>query len=645
MKQKLPKKLPQVKRLQNFLAVILLCFSLQSYATTEETLISNEDTWCGSISGFKFSNGNSSTTITNGGEYYIGDLPNNFYINVLVSGYSRSARIKVKNLYTGQYAYIQENYLPYTFPNGGSAWSYGPGYYEIEAKIYKYNSCSGWYCDKEKIRFKLTNTPSCGEIDGLVFSNGTNTVNISNGGSYDIATLPYNFYVDVVVSGMTDSAYNKIKNLNTGQVYTNTENILPYTYPGGNGAWSLGTGTFQFISKVYKYDNCYGTQCDYICYTFTLYEQNCGDITELQFTNGTETTTLTDGATYQLSDLPSNFYVDAIVSGASESVRFEVENVETNQQYSIIENYIPYTYPAGGGAWNLGTGTFEIKASMYSGNYCNSTLCDEETITITISDIEDVTCEADSGTISLSTNTLPILDLSSTVAINISLNGDAVVPSGFDKAFILSQPNLNGELVIKRWTRTSNSFTFSGLQDLGVYRVHVLVFNPATLDLATIQLQQTTATDVENLISSNNLCASLEEVGVQFLVIAPPPKQASTNNDDASGDVKDPIVKDVIIEKEATEEEFKPVLDNSTDIKLYPNPASNNLNVELLLLDAEVMHYTVYSINGKQVLRGTFDNSTFGKTKVDVNGLSNGLYIINFKSNFRSFSKKVQVLH
>ena len=97
MKQKLPKKLPQVKRLQNFLAVILLCFSLQSYATTEETLISNEDTWCGSISGFKFSNGNSSTTITNGGEYYIGDLPNNFYINVLVSGYSRSARIKVKN--------------------------------------------------------------------------------------------------------------------------------------------------------------------------------------------------------------------------------------------------------------------------------------------------------------------------------------------------------------------------------------------------------------------------------------------------------------------------------------------------------------------------------------------------------------------
>ncbi|WP_299251454.1 T9SS type A sorting domain-containing protein [uncultured Lacinutrix sp.] len=764
MEKKLPIYFPQVKRLQNFLMLFVLCFSIQSYATTIETFESSEDTYCGSISGFEFSNGNSSTPIQYGGEYILSELPSNFYVNLKVNGYLRSANFRLVNLDTGQYYNINESSLPYTFPGGNGAWSYGTGRFKVVAKVYKYNNCNGWYCDKEvtkftitnnpscgtisgfeftngnssvtiedngeysldqlpnnfytdiivdgfsesasikvknkntgqqytigenylpytfpggngawnlpaaeyeieakifkyancagsycdreKISFTLTNSSSCGEIDGLVFSNGTNTIAIANGGSYDVASLPYNFYVDVVVSGMTESASHKITNLDTGEVFNNGTNSFPYTYPSGNQAWNLGTGTFQFYSEIFKYDNCVGTRCDHICYTFTIYEQNCGDIAELQFSNGTDTITIEDGEAYNINNLPSNFYIDAIVSGASESVRLEVENLETNEEYSIIENYIPYTFPAGNGAWNLGLGTFEVKASMYSGNYCNSTLCDEKTLTFTITD-ENTLCEVNTGTITLDNSIISILNLSSPVTVNIVSNGDAVVPQGYNTAILLSRTNSSNNTVIEEYKLSSNFFFFAnGYNSIGDYKIHSLVYNPTSLDLSSISVGNTTITDVANTISGNDVCASFDEVGVPFSIMAPPPRIAEETSTEGT-----PIKGETLVSEEVDETvEIDPVVEvevlpstkNNVDIKLYPNPVVDNLNVELLLLDAEVMKYNMVDLNGRQVLQGSFDNSTFGKTSVDVNGLSNGLYIITFRSNFRTFSKKIQVNH
>ena len=755
MKKKLPIQLPRIKRLQDLLMLFVLCFSMQSYATISDTLESREDTYCGRISGFEFSNGSSSTAIQYGAEYLMSDLPNNFYVNLIVSGYTQSASFKLINLDSGQQYNIGENSLPYTFPGGNGAWSYGTGNFKVIAKIFKYNNCSGWYCDKEvtkftitknpqcgtisgfefsngnssvaiveggeysldqlpnnfyvdvvvngfsesasikvknkntgqqytigenylpytfpggngawnlpaaeyeieakifkysncagsycdkeKIKFTITNTPSCGEIDGLTFSNGTNTVAIANGGSYDVASLPYNFYVDVVVSGMTESASHKITNLDTGEVYNNGTNALPYTYPSGNQAWNLGTGTFQFYSEIFKYDNCTGTRCDHICYTFTIYEQNCGDIAELQFSNGTDNLTIEDGGSYVLSSLPSNFYIDAIINGESESVRLEVENLDTNEEYSIIENHIPYTFPAGNGAWDLGLGTFEVKASMFSGNYCSSTLCDEETITFTLTEAT-ILCTAASGSITLDNSILPVVNLNSIVNVNVALNGDAVVPAGFETAFVLSKPDVNNNLVIQNYTTSDSSFEFNGVSTVGSYRVHVLVFNATTLDLSSIQLGATTALDVQNTIVSNGLCASLEQNGVPFSITLLLPKAAAGE----SNNTTTPIIEGDVLEIAVVETTELPSTKNSIDIKLYPNPVSDNLNVELLLLDAEVMHYNMVDLNGRQVLKGAFDNSTFGKTSVNVNDLANGLYIITFRSNFRTFSKKIQVNH
>jgi len=719
------------------LMVFSFIYSITAFAETD----------CGHISGFELSNGNSSITIVDEGEYSLDQFPANAYIDVLISGFSESASIHVKNKDTGQEYTIVENYLPYTFPAGNGAWNPQPGEYEIEAELFKYNHAGGSDCDKVRIEITITNTPSCGQIDGLEFSNGSNTVSIVDGGSYDIASLPYNFYVDVIVSGMTESAFNRITNLDTGVVHTNGENALPYTYPSGNQAWNLGTGTFQFYSEIFRYDGCVGAKCDHTTVTFTIFEQNCGEISSFEFSNGTDNTTIADGGSYDINSLPSDFYIDAMVNGQGESVRLEVENFDTGETYNIIENYVPYTFPAGNAAWFLGTGTFKVKGSLFAGNYCNSTLCDVEEITFTINEqncgsitgFEFSNFSSDpvitivdgasyninnipsgfninvltSGNIESAFNTLTNTDTGevytntenvlpytfpgattqvwtlgcgtyklctsvyeydgasglecdsacisftltncqgpivcedtfagtgtiadSTILIgptgvetlSVIPNGDAVLSEGVTLGCMVTQ---GPDLIIRALSNTTDV----EISFFGDFKAHLFAYDESTLDLSFVVFGQTTAADVLAVIAANNLCASLEPLGIDFIAL---PTGIARN---AVVDTKDPInptdVDNTLIVK--TEEVIE---DASVDIKLYPNPVVNDLNVELLLLDAEVMNYKMIDLNGRQLLSGSFDNSSLGRTKINISKLTNGFYIVTFESNFRKFSKKIQV--
>lgn len=589
-------------RLKTVLLLSFVSFSVLTFAETN----------CGHISGFAFSNGNLSTTITNGENYTLSDLPNNFYVDVLVSGFSESARIKVRNLSTGQTMIIGENYLPYTFPSGNGAWNLGYGQFEVEAKIFKYNKCQGYHCDIEKIKFTLTSTPPCGQIDGLEFSNGADTVSIVNGGSYDINTLPSDFYIDVIVSGNTESAFNHITNLDTGEVVTNGENHLPYTYPGGEAPWALGTGTFKFSSKIFKYNNCKGTKCDHICITFTLYEDNCGEISGFEFSNGADTATIVDGVSYDVNDLPDGFYINGLVSGDSESFVYQVTNLDTGEVYNITENLIDYTFPAGNQSWDLGTGTFEIKASLFSHNHGNGTKCDEEIIIFTLTD-QPEPCEVAFGHYTIDQASL-ILDQGNS-SVTAMLAGDEVIPAGYSVGLVVTQTD---DLVVYAF---SNSLSVQ-FTEAGNYRVHLLIYNENTLDLSSVVFGQTTAAEVLATIAANGICAGLDVTGFPVIVLDtdPQPRMMPTGNT---------IVK------------TQKILSN--DIKLYPNPIVNDLNVELLLLDNEIMEYSFRDLNGRSVLSGRLDSSTLGKTKIETGYISNGFYILSFESNYRSFSRKVQI--
>ena len=73
-----------------------------------------------------------------------------------------------------------------------------------------------------------------------------------------------------------------------------------------------------------------------------------------------------------------------------------------------------------------------------------------------------------------------------------------------------------------------------------------------------------------------------------------------------------------------------------TDMEVYPNPATNNLNI--LLPDGidELEHFqiTLFNSFGQMVLQTT-------SMKIDLSNLPNGLYFLNMKSEEGEFNKKV----
>ncbi|MCA0133674.1 hypothetical protein, partial [Winogradskyella alexanderae] len=123
----------------------------------------------------------------------------------------------------------------------------------------------------------------------------------------------------------------------------------------------------------------------------------CGNIENFEFTNGQESTTIDDYATYNLNELPSGFYINASIHGYSQSLRYIITNLDTNQNYQVVENILPYTFPAGNGAWNLGAGTFRVKASLHAFDHALGWSCDTDYIQFTIT--EEESCLADAGTL------------------------------------------------------------------------------------------------------------------------------------------------------------------------------------------------------------------------------------------------------
>jgi|GEM_PF-2377206 len=839
MYKKLPKKTLVFKAL---LMLFAFAFSSQSYGL--------EDTRCGSISGFQFSNGTTSTAINYNQSYYINDLPNNFYIDLLVNGYSQSAKYHVRNLDTGQSYTVSENHLPYTFPGGNGAWNYGCGNFEIKAKLYKYNSC-GRYCDSETIRFNISCAPAqtCGDIAGYQFTNGTESVAITNNGVYELDALPNNFYVDLLVDGQSESASLRLKNLTTGQIFNVGENYLPYTIPGGNTAWSYGTGDFKLIGKIFENNYCQstmcdkevvyftinntvcgqidgfefsnfsdaaitivdgasydlenlpadfninlltsgplesayftltnvdtgevfnktenvvpytypgatntvwshgcgtfqicssvyqanyanGTECDSACLTFTItcedpcgtidgfefsnfsdatvaivdgssydlenlpsdfninlltsgplesayftltnvdtgevfnktenvvpytypgatnsvwshgcgtfqlctsiYTENntngtecanscvtftinceepCGNLDVFAFSNGSESVTITEGGEYNISDLPSDFYIDALVVGASESTITTITNLETGATTVVTDNTLPYAYPTTETSWDLGIGNFKVETQLFAGDDASSTLCDVQEVTFFLVDVLE--CEATSaGTSTLSTG-LAIVSPGISVTVTVNLNNDAVLPNGYQLSALLTKGD---DLVIEGYSSTQE-LTIPEVG--GFYKVHTLAYNPETFNLNAITLGTTTAFDILDLIANNQICADLDEVGSPLMVIV-------VGSTDRNSNVSVNQVKDIpLIEKQL-----------STEVKIFPNPAVNQLNIKVDLLKDETLNYTMIDINGKQVLAGRLSSNL---NVINTSELAVGFYILKLNSEVRNITKKIMV--
>lgn len=121
------------------------------------------------------------------------------------------------------------------------------------------------------------------------------------------------------------------------------------------------------------------------------------------------------------------------------------------------------------------------------------------------------TCTADAGTITADEPTVCFdLDLSQAV-ISATPDGNAVVPSGFEKAYVLTA---GSGLVIEQISGSPSFTVFAP----GAYTIHTLVFDPATFDQGIVEFGVTTGADVLAYIASAGICASLDATGTPITV-------------------------------------------------------------------------------------------------------------------------------
>jgi hypothetical protein len=80
----------------------------------------------------------------------------------------------------------------------------------------------------------------------------------------------------------------------------------------------------------------------------------------------------------------------------------------------------------------------------------------------------------------------------------------------------------------------------------------------------------------------------------------------------------------------------------SSSVKVYPNPASQNINVFVQGLewnDGDFLQFNIYSIDGKLVNQGQWNEEQMSYS-LDVASLASGMYLIELKNQFGSVTTR-----
>jgi hypothetical protein len=203
--------------------------------------------------------------------------------------------------------------------------------------------------------------------------------------------------------------------------------------------------------------------------------------------------------------------------------------------------------------------------------------------------------------------------------------GNAVVPAGYETLYVLTR----GQGLTIQQVSATPSFTVS---QLGLFRIHTLVYDPATLDLSIVQFGVTTGFDVNGLLvqGGGGICASLDVAGAPYLVVGPvlcfilDPIFGLQPVDPATLTAADGTMVDsrllMAIERDAV-----------LAVKnIYPNPTRDILNIEVAL-DADVqVEFTVLNALGQEAIAPRLVQPGDGVSllTIDVNGLPAGTYYV-----------------
>ncbi len=199
---------------------------------------------------------------------------------------------------------------------------------------------------------------------------------------------------------------------------------------------------------------------------------------------------------------------DLVIANAGAEPSFEVTAPGTYTIHTLV--YDPATLDLGIVQPGLTTG-FDVNSLLIQGGGTICAALDVPGAVFEVSACEEP-CTADAGT--LSANTLEDLCLvEGSATLSATPNGDIAVPAGYSVVYVLTS---GAELTIVG-AGASPEFTVDAE---GLYTIHTLVYDPATLDLGIVELGVTTGVDVLNAVVANGLCASLDVAGAAFNVVA-----------------------------------------------------------------------------------------------------------------------------
>ena len=128
-------------------------------------------------------------------------------------------------------------------------------------------------------------------------------------------------------------------------------------------------------------------------------------------------------------------------------------------------------------------------------------------------------CTTDPGSLSprpLSEGPTDCFDGSECVEVRADIVEEPVVDSGFSVLYVITS---GPELVIMG----TGPEPFFCIEDTGLFTIHTLVYNAATLDLSVVLPGQSTAEDLVDLIATHDTCAKIDLIGASFNIEPCPP--------------------------------------------------------------------------------------------------------------------------
>ncbi|SEQ11749.1 Por secretion system C-terminal sorting domain-containing protein [Hyunsoonleella jejuensis] len=631
---------------------IIFFFSVSAFASTD----------CGLIAGFEFSNGNESVTLEDQQTYDINNLPENFYVNLNVDGYSQSARFTVENLETGSRHTITENLLPYTFPAGNGSWHLGLGTFKITAKLYKFDLGWGFKCDSKSVTFTINEggQPCTADAGTLTADAGTVTL---TGDSATISATPDG---NVVVP----EGYSKLFVLTSGDDLVieavGAEPSFPVTAAGkytihtlvydgredspnflNLGVVTLGETTGGAVLGL-VIDNGLCAALD-VAGAPVMVETCTADAGTLTADAGTVTLTgdsATISATPDGNVVVPEGYSKLFVLTSGDDLVIEAVGAEPSFPVTAAGKYTIHTLVYDGredspNFLNLGVVTLgETTGGAVLGLVIDNGLCaalDVAGAPVMV-EVEEEVCEASSGKMY---SPKPIQCLNGGEAtISAQFNQQPYIPEGYQQLYVLTEAY---SLTILQVSETPEF----EVDHRGFYRIHSLVYNPGTLDLSIVQFGVTTGFDVLGLIEANNICASLDVRGAISLVIGSRwfcyffNKYRARNGNNNGKGLNDDDLAGYINAFDNYDEFEASFVEQNDEVRFYPNPVVNNLNVEIRLFENEDMNYNIMDVRGRMIMSGSAEALKFGKFTLNTNQFAKGMYIVNFVSEFRTITKKI----